>query len=364
MKIVHILANLTTGGGEKFTVDLCNELSQNKENEVYLLVLDKIQDSFILKANIDKKVTLLSANKTKGYSLKVLPKIYKILKNINPDVVHTHLRALAYSSIPLILLKIPTVHTVHNMAQKEIGARVRRYYKFLYNNFNFTPVAISAMVLESIKKEYGQNQNELIYNGTKPLTKTDSFQNTKEYIDSLKKTPNTKVFLNIARVSEQKNQIMLIEAFEKLLADGEDILLLIIGTIDEEYKKKCDKVLKSKEFIRFEGVKSNISDYMICSNALCLSSIYEGLPIVILEAFSTSTPTITTPAGGVVDVIEDKKSGFITKGFSKDEFIAKIKEFIKDPTLKENLKEIFDKNYDIKITANNYLKLYQKVSAS
>ena len=364
MKIVHILADLCTGGGQKFAIDLCNELAQDPANEVYIFVLDKIDDSFMLVSKISDKVELISADKVGGFSLKTVPKIYKILSKIKPDVVHTHLRALAYSSVPLILLKIPTIHTVHNVAQKEIGTKIRRYYKFLYDYFNFRPVSISHQVLESVKSEYGNNQIELIYNGTKALNKTKQFEKTEDYINSLKKTPNTKVFINIARVSEQKNQVMLIEAFEELLSSGEDVLLLIIGSIDQEYKQKCDKVLKSHDYIRFEGVKNNISDYLISSDALCLSSLYEGLPIVILEAFSCAKPTITTPAGGVVDVIEHQKTGFISKGFSKDEYVALIKEFIKDPSLKDNLKELFDKNYNITTTAKKYLELYKKVTNS
>ncbi len=362
MKIVHILPDLYIGGGQKFTIDLCNELAQNPQNEVYLLSINKVDENSIMKKKIDPKVNFLSTEKEIGFSIGTMLKVYKILKKIKPDVVHSHLRGLAYASISLILLKIPNVHTVHNVASKEVGAKVRKYYNFLYKFFNSRPVSISTLVLETVKKEYGSNQNELIFNGTKALEKTDQFEITKEYIEKLKKTKDTRVFVNIARISEQKNQVMLVQAFEELIEQGEDVLLLIIGNGDKEYHDKCKRELKSKEFIIFEGAKSNIADYMICCDALCLSSLYEGLPIVILEAFSCGKPTITTPAGGVVDVVIENKTGYISDGFSKDKYVKTVKRFITSPQLKENIKEIFKNEYDIKITADRYLSLYQKVS--
>lgn len=367
MKIVHIITELYTGGAEKFCIDLCNELSLIEGNEVFLCVLGDAKNSMLYKKLLPS-VKCVSLKKEKGYDLKVVQKLFDFLKEIQPDVSHTHLRAQAYSFLPLIRLSISNVHTVHNLAYKEIGKPYRFLYKILYNFFNFTPVAISHEVLESIQKEYGKKFNKLVYNGTKEVKKSDIFESVKEEINILKKHENTKVFVHIGRFGEQKNQKMLIETFEELISENFDILLLMIGyegkegTPAREYYNECKKLVKSKDRIFFMGEKSNIGDYLFLSDAMVLSSKYEGLPIVVLEAMSAGKAVITTPAGGVVDVIEDGVNGYMAEGFDKISFLKAIKKFLLNPLIDRNkIKSIFDKKYSIKHTAKEYMKIYKEL---
>ncbi len=369
MKIVHIITELYTGGAEKFCIDLCNELSMDSNNEVYLCVLGKDIEKSILYKKLLPSVKCISLNKEKGYDLKLIKKLYNFLKEVSPDITHTHLRAQAYSFIPLILLNIPNIHTVHNVAYKEIGKPIRFLYKLLYNIFNFTPVAISHEVQDTIKKEYGKKFDKLVYNGTKAVEKSEKFEEVKKEIELLKKHENTKVFLQIGRVGFQKNQKMLIEAFEELISENFDVLLLMIGfkgeknSLTESYYKECEQMIKSKDKILFLGEKSNIGDYLLLCDAMVLSSKYEGLPIVILEAMSAGKAVVSTPAGGVVDVIEDGKNGYLSDGFDEISFLKTIKRYLLNP-LKDDkkIKEIFEKNYSIEKTALDYMDIYKEKS--
>ncbi len=82
MKIVQITPSLNLGGGEKFTVDLCNELSKISTNDVYLIILQKIDNDNILYSRIDKNVHLLEVNKTSALSIKTIIIIFKLLCSI------------------------------------------------------------------------------------------------------------------------------------------------------------------------------------------------------------------------------------------------------------------------------------------
>lgn len=362
MKIVHILPRIDTGGAEKFCIDMCNTLA--KDHDVTMIVLDKIKEDETLRKQISDDVNLLSMEKT-GKSPKAIFTLYKTLKKIQPAVTHTHLRAQAYASLPLILQKIPNIHTVHNLAQKETFEKVRKFYKFLYERFNFTPVSISDEVLESVKEEYGEQFTHKIDNGAKALVKTAQFDETKAYIDSLKTTDQTKVFLSIGRVMEQKNHLMMIEAFEEMFEEGLDAKLIIIGskTTTKEYADKCEASIKSRDKIFLLGERSNIPDYVYSCDAMCLSSIYEGMPISILETMSAGVPTISTPVGGVVDIIQEGVNGYMSEDVSVASYKKVIRKFLEHPTHDpKKTKEIFDANYSINTTANNYLELYKELS--
>ena len=117
MKILHFLTSINTGGAEKFCVDICNTQADISDNEIILCVIDRITDQPLVKM-ISSSVTLISLNKERGYSLKIPYKIYQLLSEIKPDVIHLNGRALIYASIPIIMKKIPSIYTVHTMVDK------------------------------------------------------------------------------------------------------------------------------------------------------------------------------------------------------------------------------------------------------
>ena len=366
MNIVHILPKFDTGGAEKFCVDICNTLAKEPENKVSLVVLGTIDDDEILAKQVESSVSLIALNK-QGKSLKVIFDLYKLLKSLKPDVTHTHLRAQAYAALPLMMTKIPNVHTIHNLAQKEIGAKIRKLYNFLYHKYNFTPVAISDEVLVSMQKEYGHEFSETIDNGARALIQSPLFSECKNFFDDLRDDEETKIFVSVGRLTEQKNYLMLIQVFEELYQEGYNIKLIIIGskTNDAPYAKRCEEAVKSTEKTLLIGEKSNIGDYLFNCDTFCLSSIYEGMPISILEAMSAGKPTISTPVGGVVDIITEGVNGYLSTDVSVESYKTVIKRFLEHPTHDATkTKAIFDDNYSIEQTAHNYTKLYKKVSNS
>ncbi len=359
---MHIIPSLTLGGAEKFAVDLCNELSL--DNDVFLCVIDKIDNTMILKKQINTKVTVISLNKPKGYSISTVFNLYKLVKKLKPDIIHTHLRALVYSSLYIFLLKFPVVHTIHNLAHKETGTKRQKLYKIFFHYFNVTPVSISQKVLESTEKVYGSKYSELIYNGVKALKKTNLYPSVKEEVDSYKKNNNTKILLNVGRLSKQKNQLMLIDVIKELNKIDIDFVLLFIGSLknEKEYADLCLKNAENIFNIFFLEEKSNIGDYMYCADAFCLSSLYEGLPLVVLEAMSAGVPILSTPAGGVPDVIEDGVNGYLSDTFIKSAYKEVLIKF-NSLGFKNNEINIrkYEKNYSMQICMEHYYHLYRQI---
>ena len=105
MKIIQILPSLHTGGGEKFAIDLSNELNKNG-NEVIICVLDKLENDLNLLKMVNSNVKIISLNKTSSFSFKTMLNLYSFIKKEKPDVIHTHLRALIYSIFVILFIKI------------------------------------------------------------------------------------------------------------------------------------------------------------------------------------------------------------------------------------------------------------------
>ncbi len=367
MKILHISPDMYTGGAQKFCIDVCNELAENSNNEVILCSIEKLNDGQkIMYDKISSKVKFISLDK-QGKSPFIAFKIMKMIFSIKPDITHTHTRAQIFSAFGLLLYGKPNIHTIHSVAHKETTKWRLKFYKFLYDYFNFTPVSISDQVLKSALDLYGQKYDVKIDNGVQRLQKTPEFDRTKQFIESLKKDKNTKIFVSIGRFYSVKNQELLIDAFEAMIEEGVDAHLLILGSLDivPDYAKKCQNKIKTPSRIHLLGEKGNVSDYLLESDALCFSSIYEGLPMAIIEAMSVGIPTVSTPVGGIPDVVSDSAIGYLSKDMSVNAYKEVLKRIIVEDSInKESLIEHYNKHYTIQKCTEQYLKLYEeKVNA-
>lgn len=366
MKVLHFLTSINTGGAEKFCVDLCNTQAKISEHKIYLCVLDKIDQQPLVK-KISKNVTLISLGKEGGYSLKVIYKIYKTLNELNPDVIHLNGRGMIYASIPIMIKKIPSVYTVHTFADKSYNKYFQTYVKLLFTRFSsiFIPVAIGESVSRSVQQVYGKQLNKYIYNGSSKLMTSSNYNLVKSQINALKKDNDTLVFVSIGRIAPEKNTLLLVQAFNRLLDSGKNICLCIVGydsTKEQVYMKECKDSNKYHDSIIFVGQKDNVADYLQCSDALCLTSNYEGLGIAALEAFSMGVPVLSTPSGGPSDIIVPGTNGLVSKDITVNSFMETLKDFIKKPIKnKEEIIKIYNHYYTMEVCAEQYMQLYATI---
>jgi glycosyltransferase involved in cell wall biosynthesis len=364
MRILHIIPSLHGGGAESFCINLCNELS--KEHDVTICSLFDIDEHMFMAKALNPSIKQIILHKQLGLDVSMFFKINQLIHSGNYDCVNTHLRALFYSAPAIVINKTKFFHTVHSLATTEIGKVQRFIYKTLFKFFNATPIGISKKVSASIQSEYGNQFNVLIDNGSKQLKPTEEIELIRHEIQSYKRNEDTKVFLTIGRIAPEKNHRMLIEVFNRLLIEKENVLLLIIGKDDEIGDPLLNQLLQiANSEIHFLGMKQNVSDYLHCSDAFCLSSLYEGLPMTLIEAMSLGVIPICTPAGGIVDVLHDMENGLLSTDISDESYYAKIKQFLSlnvqtKETLSQNALKDFKNSYDIAATADKYIDLYKK----
>jgi len=365
MRILHVLTSINTGGAEKFCVDLCNTQADISENEISLCVLDCITENQPLSKMISPKVKLISLNKEGGYSLKMIYKIYQLLSKIKPDIIHLNGRDLVYSSFPILIKRIPSIYTVHTIANKEHNKYIRSYIKFLFYAFPsiFTPVSISQSVSETVKETYGAHLEIVIYNGSSELTTSSEVNNVVHHINELKKDNDTLVFVSIGRISKEKNTLLLVKAFNELLDNGQNVCLCIVGydgTPEQSYLLTCKNENRYPDKIHFVGRKENIADYLMCADASCLTSNYEGLGIAALEAFSMGVPVLSTPSGGPSDIIIPGINGYLSKEITVESYVEILNNFIEKPLKNsEEIIKLYRKKYTMKLCALQYLEFYE-----
>lgn len=364
IKVVHIIPSLGMGGAERFVVDLCNSLSEF--SDVYLISLYDNDDKSFVKY-VSPSVQYISLGKKPGFDFICMKKLYSVLKRIKPNIVNTHINALEYY-VPYMAVNSKNVrsfHTIHSKADKEsANSFIFKFRKFLYKKKKVIPVTIAKTMSDSFKESYGLlGYDKQIDNG-RPYVKPN--KETAECIrEKFLKDKNGFVFVNVARIVPEKNQLNLVKAFKEISEEYKQSVLLILGEEKDEEISKAIKIeinnMDNKRIFMLGGI-SNVEDYLAASDVFVLPSIYEGMPISLIEAMSHCCIPLCSPVGGIFDMIVDGKNGLLTEGTDvnalKDGFIRFFA--LEEKTeMKENSYKNFIENYDIKSTAKNYYELYE-----
>ncbi|HYQ58281.1 MAG TPA: glycosyltransferase, partial [Draconibacterium sp.] len=247
-------------------------------------------------------------------------------------------------------------HTIHNDAPKEISNKFEFYLRrFFYSTSIVRAITISKDTSSSFLKFYKTTKFKEILNGR-------SFPKTTSKLEAVKaeiQQPDYTSFIHVGRFSNQKNQEVLVSVFNKIVAKGYKVKLFVIGPgFDSQTAKKLKE--KAGDHIHFLGSKHNIADYYHAADAFCLSSVHEGMPITLIEAFACGCIPICTPAGGVKNMITDGKNGYLSNSFSEEDYCNKVKTFLKhkDKIDRNHLKELFYSTYHMNVCATNYINVY------
>ena len=161
-------------------------------------------------------------------------------------------------------------------------------------------------------------------------------------------------------VNEHKNIEGILNAIAKLQNEIHPFVFKLIGENVHQYKSFAKKLgIKNETIIFKEHVthKQMVTEFNN-SNLFVLFSNFENLPCVILEAFSTGTPVISTDVGGINEFFPDDFGALIKKG-DEEELIVKIKDFYKNTKLDiSKMHTYVENNFSTKAIANQFSKLY------
>lgn len=349
--------SLSSGGAERFVVDLCNRLACNSQLEIVLLTLadDKIPGNSHYLNMVSEKVRYLNLGCYSGSSLLSHLKLLKLIHKEKPNIIHGHC-GIQWLYLPSLFFRnLRTFYTLHNLAEVCLLHKCLKPVDRWFYSHRIQPVTISNTCLRSYEKLFGLKNAACVTNGREPMVPS----RVKPTDVSFLLNDEFPVFIHVARCHRQKNQERLFAVFDKLQQEGMKFHLLVIGS---GFEKHWMPLYENNPQIHILGERKNVADYMALAEYFVLTSDFEGLPLTLLEAMSMGLVPICTPAGGIVDVIQDGVNGFVTKNIDTDEFLLKVKEAIEKSheINREVIKDDYRKNYSMEVCAHKYYRLYMK----
>lgn len=357
MKIVHIIPSLhKSGGAENLCVNLVASLNKIGQETILITLYNNI--NFYREELNEKKIIYYCLKKRKGLDIFNAVRLRKLIKKINPDIIHSHLNTEVSFFISRILKnkKIKFFHTIHYSMSKKSKPNFVDYFliKYYMKNKLINYIAISDEVQRSFMKYMNLNINiPIIYNGL-PVK---SFQNN-QTLDSREKD-----FICIANFSEIKNHLSLIEAFWQVKQSFFNTTLTLVGDgpMRLEIEKKIKK-LKLEKNIFLLGERSDISNLLAKHKYFILPSFREGNPISMLEAMAAGLVILVTKYGGPKDIIINFKNGYLIDPFSIEHIATTMLNCLEHKSINaeihiNNLIKITE--YDIFKTAEKHVELYK-----
>lgn len=360
MKILHIHPSMSGGGIEAMICGLVNEMA--KTNDVTLCTIFEVDKRNVFEQKLSPLVHRKTLGKHKpGFSLKELFKIYAFIKDGKYDVVHIH-GFFYYFAMAVYLLhdKVKFVYTIHSDALKENSTWDRRFLalkKFAFKHKYIHSVTISQESKRSFTAFYGLDST-LIYNGIPEYVATNNVGKLKEY----RRTNKTKLFFHPGRITEAKNQLVLVKAFDRIIKKGDDVVLLIAGgKQDMQIWSSIEPYLSDR--IIYLGERTDVRDLLAEADAFCLPSIWEGMPVTLLEALSVGCVPICSPVGGIPEVITDGVNGFMSNDSCEESYYNVLCRILQCDEaemyrIRKNCLASFEK-YRIAEVVKKYISVYQ-----
>ena len=352
--ILFIVRTMGLGGTENVVLQLC-EILAGRVKKIIVCSSGGVHEKLLEKMGIKHYHIPDIASKNPTDMVKNCLEIRKIIKKEEITVVHSHHRMAALYVELLTNNRIIKIANAHNTFYDK---KWLTYYAY----HNTKLVAVGNMVKKNLIEYFGleESQISVIHNAVKP------FNNEVESIELLTRAHEAGRILigNIGRLSEQKGMSYFIAAADIVLKKHPEVLFFIVG--DGELKEDLVQVVRQKgleENIIFLGYRSDIQNVMSQLDFIVLSSLWEGLPLTPIEAFSVGKTVIGTAVDGTPEIIRNGIDGCLVEARNSNQLAEKMC-FLLDhlevrKKMEKQAKERYQKAFSFVKLTDKYIKFYE-----
>ena len=360
-KIILFMPCIDSGGVEKNFFLISNFLAKNIKNVTVITISKNI------KKQLNKKINFVSLNydfwNKLSRRIKFVLGLFLLIKEVskNKDSVVLSFQANIYCGFLSKLFGFKLIIRSNSSPEGWSKNFVKKFlYKFGLNSARQI-IVNSQDFKKIIKKKFNVN-SVAIYN---PLNSREILNLSRERIKFNFFEKNCLNLINIGRLENQKDHLTLLKAI-KLIKDKIKVRLLIIG--NGSMQNEIDAYIEKNSLKSNVKIINNISNpfpYLLKSDLFVLSSIFEGLPNVLLEALTLNKFVISTDCStGPSEILVNGKGGILVpiKNYKK---LAKSIVYYKSNQKKLKKKLHYAKKhlvrFDLKKNLNNYLNIINKI---
>ncbi len=356
MNILQILPRLDVGGVETGTLDLSRELVKRGHKVIVVSFGGRMVKELLSTKAIHIKLPV--HKKSLFTILRMIKRLERIIKEERIDIVH------ARSRVPAIIAFFAARHTTanfittaHGYYSKHLLSRIMGWGKFV--------IVASTVIGRHMIEDFGvpRERIKFIPRGVDlDKFKFNPIHNKVEYKIGV-----------IGRITPIKGHTFFLQAIARVVRIFPKVKILIIGDAPEDKPEYIENLkvlirkLNIERFVEFLGSRHDIPKLMSELDLLVLPSIgQEAFGRVIIEAGASGVPVIATKIGGVVDIIENNKTGILVKPGDMMEMVNSIVKLLKDRELSKNLaieaRKRVERDYSFMRMADSTIRVYEEAA--
>lgn len=252
-------------------------------------------------------------------------------------------------------------YVIHNDMQKNLFSKMRfRKYDRKISTEATDIITVSAFTRDRMaNSSYINRQIQVIYNGITIKNRMDNEQKRKKINIDLKKNN----ILMIGNFLVNKGQIKFIEAAETVLLKDRNYCFTIIGNVyDKRFFDECIQLIREKNltkyFCIYHGIH-NAAEYIDLFDILVVPSLYdESFGLISVEAMANGVPVVAFACGGIPEVVEDGRDGFIVPVGDSKTMAEKIRWLEEHPLERANMGKNCKEDYKSRLSPGAMINKY------
>ncbi len=317
--IVHLIYRFAAGGLENVVAQLINHLPHQGFRHT-IIAIAGYDAAFV--ARIGRPdVDLISLDKGPGQPFKLYPRMYRLLKQLKPDVLHScNLAALEFVPVAALAGVPLRVHVEHGWDVGDLDGGNAHYnlLRKIYRPFVHQFVAVAEPLHSYLLLKVGVSpaRLQLIPNGVD----TDRFRPWQAGDQMPEGWPFQRgvdwVVGYVGRLVEVKNPLLLVEAFVNLVQSGgagcERMRLAIVGAgpLSEAVLRRMVAV-GLQDRLWLPGVRADMAEIFRAMDCFVLPSLFEATSCTLQEAMATGLRIVVTDVGGNADLLDGGRCGTV-----------------------------------------------------
>lgn len=366
IRILQGIRQGKVGGGESVLLSLV----ENINKKIFEPIVLSFTDGPMVEQLKDMNIPVHVIHTEKPFDISVWKKVRKLIKEEKIDIVHAH-GTRANSNIFWAARKenLPLVYTCHGWSfhqdQNSLKKKIRIWGEKFLTRKATVNICVSNANREEGRTLFGKTFDPVVIQNSIDSRK---FNPDKNYYDVRQEfgIDASQILIGfIARFTWQKQPIVLIRAFSEVLKEVPEARLLMVGEGEEKNEAlTLIKKLGIEDKILLEDFRKDVPDVLAAIDIFVLPSLWEGLPVALLEAMSMGKPIIATGVDGTTEVIENMVSGYLinTDNLQKNLIKAMI-HLCNDKELKYKLaggaKERIREHYNVEMMTRRNEEIYR-----